>query len=320
MPLHMRLPKLQGFKNRVPDRVPGRQPGRPRRAVPRRRRGRPSTSWSRAGAVRKNQLVKVLGDGDLTASRCPSRAHEVLRHPPRRRSPRPAAGERAIRGSVRDARVGADRAPRAAGPAHRPVDRRCRLRHVRSHTVVPVRAAHGVPPASQEDHCVLTAFGRAFRRPTCARRSSSPWGSWRCTGSAPRHPVARRVLPDRPGAASSRSRRRELSLYWLINLFSGGALLQLSIFALGIMPYITASIIVQLLTVVIPRFEQLKKEGQSGSQADAVHPLPHDRARRSCSPPASSRWPTAASCSRAATRRSSRTSLHLRPRRSSSSR
>jgi preprotein translocase subunit SecY len=54
------------------------------------------------------------------------------------------------------------------------------------------------------------------------------------------------------------------SVYALINLFSGGALLQLSIFALGIMPYITASIIVQLLTVVIPRFEQLKKEGQSG--------------------------------------------------------
>jgi preprotein translocase subunit SecY len=54
-------------------------------------------------------------------------------------------------------------------------------------------------------------------------------------------------------------------LFGLINLFSGGALLQLSVFALGIMPYITSSIIVQLLTVVIPRFEALKKEGQSGS-------------------------------------------------------
>lgn len=54
------------------------------------------------------------------------------------------------------------------------------------------------------------------------------------------------------------------NLYSVINLFSGGALLQLSIFAIGIMPYITASIIVQLLTVVIPHFEQLKKEGQSG--------------------------------------------------------
>ena len=54
-------------------------------------------------------------------------------------------------------------------------------------------------------------------------------------------------------------------LFGLINLFSGGALLQLSVFALGIMPYITASIIVQLLTVVIPRFETLKAEGQSGT-------------------------------------------------------
>ncbi|MCI1936295.1 MAG: preprotein translocase subunit SecY [Bifidobacteriaceae bacterium] len=50
----------------------------------------------------------------------------------------------------------------------------------------------------------------------------------------------------------------------LVNLFSGGALLQLSIFALGIMPYITASIVIQLLRVVIPRFEALHKEGQSG--------------------------------------------------------
>lgn len=54
------------------------------------------------------------------------------------------------------------------------------------------------------------------------------------------------------------------SVFSLLNLFSGGALLQLSVLALGIMPYITASIIIQLLQVVIPRFEQLKKEGQSG--------------------------------------------------------
>ena len=55
-------------------------------------------------------------------------------------------------------------------------------------------------------------------------------------------------------------------LYSMINLFSGGALLQLAIFALGIMPYITSSIILQLLTVVIPRLEKLKKEGGAGQQ------------------------------------------------------
>jgi preprotein translocase subunit SecY len=54
-------------------------------------------------------------------------------------------------------------------------------------------------------------------------------------------------------------------LLGLVNLFSGGALLHLSLFALGIMPYITSSIIIQLLTVVIPRFETLKNEGQAGS-------------------------------------------------------
>ncbi|MFP5334261.1 MAG: preprotein translocase subunit SecY [Actinomycetes bacterium] len=54
-------------------------------------------------------------------------------------------------------------------------------------------------------------------------------------------------------------------LLGMVNLFSGGALLQLSVFALGIMPYITASIIVQLLRVVIPRFEALHKEGQTGT-------------------------------------------------------
>ena len=50
----------------------------------------------------------------------------------------------------------------------------------------------------------------------------------------------------------------------MVQLFSGGALLKLSVFALGIMPYITASIILQLLVVVIPRLEALKKEGQAG--------------------------------------------------------
>jgi preprotein translocase subunit SecY len=55
------------------------------------------------------------------------------------------------------------------------------------------------------------------------------------------------------------------SVLGLLNLFSGGALSQFSIFALGIMPYVTASIILQLLTVVIPQLEQLQKEGEAGT-------------------------------------------------------
>ena len=54
------------------------------------------------------------------------------------------------------------------------------------------------------------------------------------------------------------------TLFGLIDLFSGGALRQLSVFALGIMPYISASIIFQLLTVVIPYLEKLSKEGEAG--------------------------------------------------------
>ena len=54
------------------------------------------------------------------------------------------------------------------------------------------------------------------------------------------------------------------TLLGFLNVFSGGALSQFSLFALGIMPYVTASIILQLLTVVIPKLEQLQKEGEAG--------------------------------------------------------
>jgi preprotein translocase subunit SecY len=53
-------------------------------------------------------------------------------------------------------------------------------------------------------------------------------------------------------------------IFNLLNLFSGGALSQFSVFALGIMPYVTASIILQLMTVVVPRLSELQKEGESG--------------------------------------------------------
>jgi len=54
------------------------------------------------------------------------------------------------------------------------------------------------------------------------------------------------------------------TLFGFIDLFSGGMFRRLTIFALGIMPYITASIILQLLTVVIPTLEKLQKEGELG--------------------------------------------------------
>jgi preprotein translocase subunit SecY len=67
-----------------------------------------------------------------------------------------------------------------------------------------------------------------------------------------------------PRALASMFQQQGGSILDMVNMFSGGALKRLSIFALGIMPYISASIILQLMTVVIPALEQIKKEGESG--------------------------------------------------------
>lgn len=67
-----------------------------------------------------------------------------------------------------------------------------------------------------------------------------------------------------PKALASMFAQQGGSILDMFNMFSGGSLLRLSIFALGIMPYISASIVVQLMTIVIPSIEQLKKEGESG--------------------------------------------------------
>ena len=107
----------------------------------------------------------------------------------------------------------------------------------------------------------ISAFGAALRTPDLRKKILFTLGLLAIyrLGS---------VLPT-PGVDYGAIQRcidvvQDNSVYALINLFSGGALLQLSVFALGIMPYITASIILQLLTVVIPRLEMLKKDGQTG--------------------------------------------------------
>ena len=107
----------------------------------------------------------------------------------------------------------------------------------------------------------LSAFGSAFRTPDLRKKLLFTLGIialFRLGSVTPTPGV------DYAAVQSCIASVEGNSLYGLINLFSGGALLQLSVFALGIMPYITASIILQLMTVVIPRLEALKKEGQSG--------------------------------------------------------
>src|SRR5690554_7982919 len=69
------------------------------------------------------------------------------------------------------------------------------------------------------------------------------------------------INPDRLAILFQQNQDGILGLF---NMFSGGALERMSIFALGIMPYISASIIMQLMTVVSPQLEQLKKEGEAG--------------------------------------------------------
>ena len=110
---------------------------------------------------------------------------------------------------------------------------------------------------------MLQAFGKAFKTPDLRRKiifTLSIMALFRFGSIVPTPGVSYEAVQRCLAVADTGG------LFGLINLFSGGALLQLSIFALGIMPYITASIIVQLLTVVIPRFEALKKEGASGTQ------------------------------------------------------
>ncbi|WP_214414905.1 preprotein translocase subunit SecY [Sphaerisporangium fuscum] len=112
---------------------------------------------------------------------------------------------------------------------------------------------------------MLTAITRAFRAPDLRKKLLFTLGIivlFRL-GS---------VLPT-PGVNTANVQRcldeaqagDAANIYGMVQLFSGGALLKLSVFALGIMPYITSSIILQLLTVVIPRLEALKKEGQAGN-------------------------------------------------------
>ncbi|MER5419217.1 preprotein translocase subunit SecY [Streptosporangium canum] len=111
---------------------------------------------------------------------------------------------------------------------------------------------------------MLTAFTRAFRTPDLRNKllftlgiiALFRLGSVLPTPGVNNENIARCLQQAQAGDAGN--------IYGMVQLFSGGALLKLSVFALGIMPYITASIILQLLVVVIPRLEALKKEGQAG--------------------------------------------------------
>ncbi|MGO1173762.1 MAG: preprotein translocase subunit SecY [Actinomycetaceae bacterium] len=108
---------------------------------------------------------------------------------------------------------------------------------------------------------MLSAFLQAFRTPDLRRKLLFTLGIiaiYRIGAFVPA------VGVSYPNVQQCLGVTQQNDLMGMINLFSGGALLQLSVFALGVMPYITASIITQLMRVVIPRFEELHKEGSAG--------------------------------------------------------
>ena len=105
---------------------------------------------------------------------------------------------------------------------------------------------------------MLTAFVRAFQTPDLRKKLLITLGLialFRFGASLPTPGISEKNVAFCSNAATQGSAAGVLAI---VNLLSGQALLRLSVFALGIMPYITASIILQLLTVVIPRLETLK--------------------------------------------------------------
>src|SRR5690242_15457602 len=111
---------------------------------------------------------------------------------------------------------------------------------------------------------MLTAFVRAFQTPDLRKKLLITLGLialFRFGASLPTPGISETNVAFCSNAAAQGSTAGVLAI---VNLLSGQALLRLSVFALGIMPYITASIILELLTVVIPRHETLKQEGQAG--------------------------------------------------------
>ena len=186
-----------------------------------------------------------------------------------------------------------DRPPAGQGqPAHQPLD------------LAILRRRRQVD--DQEPAC-CPACGTCSGSPTCGTRSSSRCSSSRSTGSAR---TSRCPASTSTRSRSSRTRPKHGGVLGFLDLFSGGALTQFAVFALGIMPYITASIIMQILGVVIPKLEQWQNEGAVGQRrsrsgpatspsAIALHAV--DRPRVRCSTRAAAACSASAATPRAST-------------------
>jgi preprotein translocase subunit SecY len=112
----------------------------------------------------------------------------------------------------------------------------------------------------------LAMFAQAFRTPDLRKKLLFTLGIivvYRFGSALPAPGISAANVRFCSGLAS-KNQGTAADLYAMLNLFSGGSLLHVTVFALSIMPYITSSIIIQLLTEVIPRLQKLKDEGQAG--------------------------------------------------------
>ena len=211
-------------------------------ALGRRPRSTP-TCWSRTASPSKGDLVKVLGRGDPDR-RAVQRLGARLLGPARARPSRPPAARSSCstcRSSVRP--------PASRQPAPEPL---------------------GPPCSPAREHLP--------GHPTFATRSCSR-SAIICLYQARReHPDPRGQLDAR--SSCSRPRPGASGVLGFLNLFSGGALTRLAVFGLGVMPYITSSIVIQLLTTVIPKLTRVARPGRRRPEED--HPddaLPDHRPR-----------------------------------------
>ncbi len=197
-----------------------------------------------ARALRRRQRDRRRRPGERRTG-----PHRATDQAPRRRVARQEAHDQGRQGECRGLRRGRGgrrqrRDPRACGR--------------RSRGSLTCSKASKTPPACRSS-------GAGCCSPSgCSRSTASAWRSRRPASTA---------WPSRLFFKEAAN-----NFLGLVNLFSGGALERFSIFALGIMPYISASIILQLLTVVVPYLEQLSKEGRGGPAQDhPVHALRHGR-------------------------------------------
>ncbi len=92
-----------------------------------------------------------------------------------------------------------------------------------------------------------------------------------------------------PGAVARFFNDQSNTILGIVNMFSGGALQRLSIFAMGVMPYISASIIIQMLSMVVPSLMELRKEGEAGRRKITQLTRYGDRGPGRCSSPLAQR-------------------------------